>query len=152
MSLIYEHVTQSMPCSTILSMTIQNIILAAVTSDFLKQMSILKSFNSVFQLSAGPLNAKDILCKTKEFLAYLTASKTDYMQRVKVSMENCCFARFHSYSNTFCVWQLINSSYKLINSSCPYRIHWYFFPSRIERMSKARVSPCVLTCAVVLSI
>ena len=36
-----------MPCSNILSMALQNEILSTEASDFLKQMIILKSFNSV---------------------------------------------------------------------------------------------------------
>ena len=37
-----------MPCSIIMSMTLQNEIQSIVTSDFQKKMTILKSFNSVF--------------------------------------------------------------------------------------------------------
>ena len=39
-----------MPCSIIFSMTLQIEILSIVTSDFLKQMIFLKSFNSVISV------------------------------------------------------------------------------------------------------
>ena len=37
-----------MPCSINFSLTLQTEILSTITSDFVKQMIILKSFNSVF--------------------------------------------------------------------------------------------------------
>ena len=47
-----------MPCSITFSMTLQAEILSTVFSDFLKQMNILKSFNSVFKVfnKSLPLN------------------------------------------------------------------------------------------------
>ena len=40
-----------MPCSINILMTLQTEILSAVTSDFLKQMIIFKSFNSVLSIT-----------------------------------------------------------------------------------------------------
>ena len=47
MSLVQELSRQCMPCSAKTSMTLQTEVLSTETSDFLKQMIILKSFNSV---------------------------------------------------------------------------------------------------------
>ena len=48
MSLVSEHGKQCMPCSTKFSVTFQTEILATETSDFLKQIIVLKSFDSLF--------------------------------------------------------------------------------------------------------
>ena len=42
-----------MPCSIDFSVTLQTEILSKVTSGFLKQMIILKSFNSVMNVASG---------------------------------------------------------------------------------------------------
>ena len=47
-SFVLEHGRQCMPCSVSFSMTLQMEILSTGTSDFLKQMIILKSLYSVF--------------------------------------------------------------------------------------------------------
>ena len=50
MSLLLEHGKQCMPCSTNISVTLQAEILSTETSDFLKQIIILKSFSFFFYL------------------------------------------------------------------------------------------------------
>ena len=52
MSLAYEHGRQCMPCSINFSVMLQNEILSTVTSDPLKKIIILKSFNSVFNIES----------------------------------------------------------------------------------------------------
>ena len=58
-----EHGRQCMPCSINFSVTLQTEILFTVTSDFLKQMIILKSFNSVLTLKAPITTAADDIHK-----------------------------------------------------------------------------------------
>ena len=50
-SLVLEHGRQCIPCSAKFSMTLQTEILSTETSDFLKQIIFLKSFDSVLLAS-----------------------------------------------------------------------------------------------------
>ena len=51
MILLQEHGRQCMPCSAKFSMALQTEFFSTETSDFLKQISFLKSYNLVFKMT-----------------------------------------------------------------------------------------------------
>ena len=82
-----------MPCSINFSVTLQTEILSTVTSDFLKQMIILKSFNSVLTLKAPITTAADDIHK---YFFHCFSEKI----RLDVSSESFARQRIHMKNQT----------------------------------------------------
>ena len=88
MSLVKERGRQCFPCSINFSIALQTEILSTVTSDFLKQMIIRKSFNSLFLVICPDKTEK----KTCSYQMYAKKLRNKIIFTVKILNIGTCMS------------------------------------------------------------